>query len=53
MAPQDTELLRVQIPPWVWYAVLPGAAVLALLLAVLCALCLSTAAYNPFIYFRF
>lgn len=34
-APQDTELLRVQIPPWVWYAVLPGAAVLALLLAVL------------------
>ncbi len=25
----------------------------ALLLAVLCALCLSTAAYNPFIYFRF
>ena len=31
-APQDTELLRVQIPPWVWYAVLPGAAVLALCL---------------------
>ena len=30
-----------------------GAYLAALLLAVLCALCLSTAAYNPFIYFRF
>lgn len=34
-APQDTESMQVQIPAWVWYAVLPGTAALALLLAVL------------------